>query len=258
MLKSIIRPFTILLLVLFVSYGLICVAIYLKQEQFIFFPQDRSVTDSQFTTLLKVNDQNIVVSSIVRKTDKALIYLGGNAEDVSLNLIAMANLLPKHSIYMLHYRGYGGSEGEPGEAAIREDTRVLYDHAAKKHGSISVLGRSLGTGFAIMLASEKRVDNLVLITPYASMEDLASRNFPILPVSILLKHKIQADQHAAKITAPTAIFLASRDEVIPKDSSMRLAKAFGASPPTVFVLDEDHNSILHSERLYEGLRGVLY
>jgi len=255
--KSFFRPISILMMALSVSYLLVCFFIYADQEQYIFHPQPRSVTDNKFTTLLQSENKQIVVTSLIKDTRKALIYLGGNAEDVSLNLMSFANLMPEYSIYLLHYRGYGGSEGEPGEAAIREDIRVLYQYVAKRHDSISVVGRSLGTGFAVMLASEKPVEHLVLITPYASMAELASRNFPIFPVDLLLKHKIQAERFAPKVVAQTTVFLAEHDEVIPKGSSIRLVQSFKRRPPDVIVLNEDHNSIVHPIQLHEALRKAL-
>ena len=41
------------------------------------------------------------------------MYFGGNAEDVSPSLPGLAAAFPDHALYLLHYRGYGGSAGTP-------------------------------------------------------------------------------------------------------------------------------------------------
>jgi len=57
----------------------------------------------------------------------ALIYFGGNAEDVSLNMRSFSAGFPESAIYLLHYRGYGGSTGKPSEGALFADALTLFD-----------------------------------------------------------------------------------------------------------------------------------
>ncbi|MFN5973145.1 MAG: hypothetical protein ACK48U_01755, partial [Planctomyces sp.] len=61
----------------------------------------------------------------------------------------LATLLPDTALYLLHYRGYGGSGGTPSETAIRADAQALHAHVAARHTDITVVGRSLGTGPAV-------------------------------------------------------------------------------------------------------------
>ena len=88
----------------------------------------------------------------------ALIYFGGNAEDVSRNLPGISK--PSRTTRCtLHYRGYGGSSGSPSEEAIARDAMTLFDQVVlARPPQITVVGRSLGSGVAVRLASARPRD----------------------------------------------------------------------------------------------------
>jgi pimeloyl-ACP methyl ester carboxylesterase len=72
-----------------------------------------------------------------------------------------------------NYRGFGGSGGSPSEEAIAEDALALFDQVYASHPQVSLIGRSLGSGVAVRLASQRPVQNLILVTPYNSLEEIA-------------------------------------------------------------------------------------
>ena len=65
---------------------------------------------------LKVDGADVLVTTRPRPGPNALIYFGGNAEDVGYSLPTVAAAFPDHAIYLLHYRGYGGSSGGTGSS----------------------------------------------------------------------------------------------------------------------------------------------
>ena len=121
----------------------------------------------------------------------------------------------------MHYRGYGGSAGAPSEAALLEDARTLFDQVHARHADVVAMGRSLGTGVAVRLASERPVSRLVLVTPYDSLQDIAVRQYPYFPVRWLLRERFDSGRVAARVTAPTLILAADGDEVIPRESTKK-------------------------------------
>jgi uncharacterized protein len=137
--------------------------------------------------------------------------------------------------------------GKPGEKAFYADAILQYDyliHTLKiPPEKIIVMGRSLGSGIATYLASEKRVAKVILITPYDSMESLARENYPIFPVSLLLKHKFLASQYASKKTNTLLCIYAGRDTVIPNLHTINLLKYWRGEVVQVFLPDADHNNI---------------
>ncbi|MFM2003805.1 MAG: hypothetical protein RI963_3231, partial [Planctomycetota bacterium] len=110
----------------------------------------------------------------------AVIYFGGNAEEVDRSADDYAAAFPRHAIYLMNYRGYGGSQGGPSKAALHRDAAALYEYVASRHGTIVVIGRSLGSGVAVRLAVSNRVDRLILITPFDSIVNVARGLFPFL------------------------------------------------------------------------------
>jgi len=201
----------------------------------------------------------VEVLASVRPHDgaKALLYFGGNAEDVSLNLPSFSRDLPEHAIYLLHYRGYGGSSGTPSEEAIQKDALVLFDTVYAKHPNVVVVGRSVGSGVAVRLASQRPVSRLVLVTPGYSLEELAARFYPYLPVKWLLLDKFESWRYAPRVVAPTVLLAAENDEVIPRASTERLDASFNQGVATLKIIaGATHNTISESPRYLEILKGA--
>jgi pimeloyl-ACP methyl ester carboxylesterase len=106
---------------------------------------------------------------------------------------------------------------------------------AARHPRVTVIGRSLGSGVAIQVASARPVERLVLVTPYDSLEELAARRFPGIPVGWILRDKFESGRYAAKVTAPTMLIAAGNDKVVPRASTDRLLGRFAGGVATLGV-----------------------
>jgi pimeloyl-ACP methyl ester carboxylesterase len=187
-----------------------------------------------------------------------LVYFGGNGEDVSANLDAFSRAFPQHAIYLLHYRGYGGSSGKPSEGDLQADAQALFDKVAAEHSEVAVIGRSLGSGIAVRLATQRPVARLVLVTPYDSIQELAAQQFPYFPVRWLLTDKFESWRHAPQVRAPTLLLAAEFDEVIPRASTQRLSESFAPGIATLVVLPgAGHNTIGNSPQYLDAVRRAL-
>jgi hypothetical protein len=185
------------------------------------------------------------VSHLERAGPGAVIWFGGNADDVASSMPVIAAAFPGRSIFAMHYRGYGGSSGAPSEAALRADALALHDRVALTHPDIVVVGRSLGSGVAIGLAAKRPVARLVLVTPYDSLEALARRQFPMFPVSWLLQDKYESWRYAPGLRLPVLLLAAEHDDVVPRASTDLLATRFAPGIATFHVLSgTSHNTIL--------------
>ena len=204
-------------------------------------PVNRAVADE---LRLDANGQSLKIWYRPRPTAKAVLYFGGNAEDVARSIANLRTVLPDHSLYLMNYRGYGGSTGEPSEAAFYADATALYDHVKETHDSISIIGRSLGSGVAAELAAVRPVDRLVLVTPFDSIANVVKERFGYLPVAWLLKDKYEIVSRVPAIDAPVLILLAEDDEVVPRARSLALIEAFGEGDTEAIVLSgTSHNTI---------------
>jgi len=221
----------------------VCAFVFAIQRSLVYFPQPSSLGERDTTVPLPVAGAHVVASVRPRPGADAVVYFGGNAEDVTQSIAGLAAAFPAHALYLLHYRGYGASGGKPSEAVIVADALALFDLAQRGHAKVEVVGRSLGSGVAVQVASARPVARLVLVTPYDSLVAIAARRFPYLPVSWLLLDRYESDRNAAAVTARTLVIAAARDEVIPRASTERLLARFRPGVATLRVVAGDHNSV---------------
>ena len=187
----------------------------------------------------------------------AVLYFGGNGEDVSQSLPLLVRAFPNTAIYALHYRGYSGSTGKPTEKNLVADGMALFDAIHKEHEDITVIGRSLGSGIAIQVASLRPASRLVLVTPYNSIAELAAERFQFLPINLLLQDKYESWQFAPRISVPTTVIAAEHDGVIPMASTRRLLAHFKAGIVSFVVIrDAEHNDISDHPEYVPAMRNA--
>jgi pimeloyl-ACP methyl ester carboxylesterase len=167
--------------------------------------------------------------------------------DVSCNMPSFSEAFPDSAIYLLHYRGFGGSSGKPTQNALFSDALALFDQVHTHHPNIDVIGRSLGTGVATYLASQRPITRLVLVTPFDSLQEIAASQFPYVPVRWFLQDKFESWRYAPNITAPTLIIAAENDEVIPRASTELFRTRFKNGIATFHLIaNVGHNNISES------------
>jgi pimeloyl-ACP methyl ester carboxylesterase len=237
-------------------YAVACVGLFLAQRSLIYFPQPRRFGTPDSVVKLPVDGAVLELSVRPGSGPRALLYLGGNAEDVSASLPFLGQTFPGQALYLLHYRGYGGSSGKPSEAALFADALTVFDMVQASHPQVTVIGRSLGSGVAVHLASMRPVQRLVLVTPYDSIVGIAELQFPWFPVTRILQDKFESGRYAGSVNAPTTIIAAGNDEMIPRASSALLMTRF--KPGVAQYIDvpgAGHNTISDSPVYGPALAG---
>lgn len=236
-------------------YAAACLALFLAQRSFIYYPPAVPMFPAPKTSTLEVPGAVLRVSERPLRGERAVIYFGGNAEDVSASLPLLNLAFPDHALYLAHYRGYLGSTGKPTEKALVADALALFDRVVREHKEVVVIGRSLGTGVAVQLASARPVKKLVLVTPFDSLRALAAVHFPYFPVRWLLRDRYDSWRHAPQVKAPTLLLVAERDEIIPMGSSERLLARFPDGGATMTVIrGAGHNTISETAAYGQALQ----
>lgn len=224
-------------------YAAACAGMYGFQRNLLYHPQPARYATQ--TVRLPVEGADLQISVHPVEGDKALLYFGGNAEDVSGSLPELAKLFPAHAIYLMHYRGYGSSSGQPNETALHSDAQALWALASRSHSKITVMGRSLGSGMAVRLASKQAsIQRLILVTPYDSIAEVAAAHFPWLPVRWLLKDRFDSAELVHALRVPTVVVSAENDEVIAPDRTTALVSRFAPGWVRVFQIPHaGHNDL---------------
>lgn len=235
-------------------YLLLCGLLFVFQRRVLYFPQPRSAQAGATVMEFASGGERVMVTVVRRAGPHAIVYFGGNAEDVAWNVPEFTREFPEESIYLMHYRGYGGSTGAPSESGIMADGLALVDQVMKEHPHVVVMGRSLGSGVAVRVASERAVDKVVLITPYDSIVGVGAALFPWMPVRWLARERYESNVYAGKVRAPVLIVAAEADEVIPRWSTELLRTRFAEGQARyVVVRGEGHNSISASKEYWRAL-----
>jgi pimeloyl-ACP methyl ester carboxylesterase len=209
-----------------------------------YFPTPESRHPQAAVEYVASGGERIKVWHVARPGRQALVYFGGNAEDVAGNIDDFAGRFPVHSLYLVNYRGYGGSSGQPTEEGLCADALAVYDFALARHAEIAVMGRSLGSGVAVHLASRRPVSRLVLVTPYDSLVNVGRAHFGYLPVGLLLRDRYEAARLAQAVAAPVLMVIAERDEIIPRARSDALLAAFRPGQAAAVVIEgARHNTL---------------
>ena len=201
--------------VLAIIYLLAMSLLYVFQRTLL-FPAVAEVSGiNQETIVFKNKDIDLHGWILNQGKRKAIIYFGGNAEQISDNIDLFEAVLQEYSVYLIDYRGYGKSAGNPTEEGLFSDALFIYDQIKAEHSSISVIGRSLGSGVAVYLSANRNIKKLVLLTPYDSIAEVAQSHYPMFPTSYLVRDKFESINRAASITAPVLIVAAEFDLVVP-------------------------------------------
>lgn len=235
---------------LIIIYLLLIFLLFVFQRNLIYYPSKKIQHPFQ-EQIFNNDNESIYVVVLNPNQENSILYFGGNAEAVANNATSYLKNFPDHTVYLVNYRGYGGSTGEPEEQALFSDALVVFDKVNTQHSDVTVIGRSLGSGVASYVAAERKVTKLVLVTPYDSIENIAKSKFPFFPVSFILLDKYNSLERVKKIRAKTLIIYAENDRVIPRGSTMNLANAFpDFQLKTVAVKNSNHHN-LTNQKIYQ-------
>ncbi len=238
--RSIKRMVTTALLV-YLGFG---AYLYAFQRNILYFPSAHYEVEHLAKLWLENEGEKLLVWAVNAGRSDAILYFGGNAEAVVHNAGEFASLFPDHTIYLVNYRGYGGSSGKPSEAAFYSDAVAVYDRIAARHDRVSAIGRSLGSGIGVHLATERKIDKLALITPYDSIAAVAQSKYPVYPIALMLKDRFDAVEKAPQVQAETLLLIAAEDRLIEPEHALRLGQALPPTQRRIHTLaGADHVSI---------------
>lgn len=197
---------------------------------------------------------------------QVLLFFHGNAGNIShrrasLEIFHRLGL----NVLIIDYRGYGKSEGSPGEAGLYKDAMAAWDYLINERGfaadEVVIFGRSLGGAVAVQLASQVPARGLIVESTLSSARDFAQVAFPILSRLIVMRYDFNSVAKLPKVQAPVLVLHSPDDEVMPFHLGERVFAA--ASEPKSFVrLRGGHNGGFYlsqpeyEQALAEWLRGL--
>jgi len=232
------------LIIILLAYGLFCVLLFLFQRAFLYFPQSASQLANYPEISIQNGAQQLSGWIINPGKSKALIYYGGNAEPVEYNAEYFERLLPEWSVYLVPYRGYGNNDGEPTESNLYGDALAIFDKLQPQYEQIALMGRSLGSGIATFVGTQRKISKMILVTPYDSITNVAKEHYPIFPVALLVRDKFESIKRAPEINVPVLMLIGEQDQIIRRERSEQLASVIKAELLTKVVISgAGHNDL---------------
>ena len=200
--------------------------------------------NKQIIKITKTNGKKISVIYIKNKQAKyTLLHSHGNAEDLGI-LLSLLDIYNKmgFSVLAYDYSGYGTSEGRSSEAATYSDIEAAYQYLLKqvnvKPENIILIGRSLGSGPSLYLASKQKVAGVILESPFLTAFRAVTQ-IPMFPVD-----RYRNNRRITEFTAPVLILHGTEDEVVPYWHGKRLFDIRKQPKYFIGVEGAGHNNLI--------------
>ena len=264
----------ILLFILGNIYAILCGGLYFFQESMLFHPEQLPKEyafefDTPFEEVYQESKDGIQLHGIhfpVANAKGVILYYHGNAGSVRRwGEITQFFTQKGYAVIVMDYRNYGKSETPSGdvpnpEQALYDDSEVWYAFAKANYdeSQIHVYGRSLGTTFATYVAGKNNPKNLVLETPFYSIENEAKSRFKWLPIKRLLKYKMPTYRFINTVSCPITIFHGTEDAVVAYAHGQRLFEEItSSSKEFITVPNGGHNDLVLFKEYTDAIDNAL-
>jgi len=229
--KKLVFSVTSLVLVYILMIGLG----YMLQRSFILHPKklDKSYKFefnfdfNEFTMPISEGQLHAIHAKTRIDRKGTILYFHGNSDNLKRwGKVSEDFLTRGYDVLMMDYRGFGKSDGRATEQNMYTDAKSLYNYALKQYSTdeIVIYGRSIGSGVASQLAEKVEAKQLMLETPFYSIQDVVEEKYPFVLMVFKLQFQFPNYKHIDQIEIPVHIFHGTKDKVVPYDSAEKLKK----------------------------------
>ncbi len=200
---------TVIIFLIVIIFGLSCA------DEIIFHPPRAGYTDDANVIKLTTADGKMISAMYFARpgAEFTILFSHGNAEDIGQNR-EFFRLLNEwgFSVFAYDYHGYGTSQGRPSEKNVYLDAdaawRYLIDDLATEPNRIIAMGRSVGSGAAVYLATGTKPAGLILESPLTSVFRVVTR------IGILPFDKFDNMAKITHVHCPVLIIGGEADKVV--------------------------------------------
>ncbi|MEO6683914.1 MAG: alpha/beta fold hydrolase [Ginsengibacter sp.] len=238
-------------------YGFIGYLLYTFQEKFLFHPEPLPSDytfqfDDPFNEIfIAINSRDTLhmIQFLPKDTSMkkgVIIYFHGNRDNVN-RYAKYASLFTNkgYEVWMPDYPGFGKSIGEISEKLMNTEAMEVYKLARSNFSadSIIIYGKSLGTGLASFVASERDCKRLILETPYYSIPSLIGSYAPIYPTEWMSHYKFPTGEYLKTVKEPITIFQGTSDRVVFYKNAAKLKQVLKSGDEFITIENGGHNNL---------------
>jgi pimeloyl-ACP methyl ester carboxylesterase len=247
---------------------LLSIAVYFLQDYFIFKPEKLD-SGFQFKYDVPFKELNFDVEPGVRlnglhffrEAPKGLIlYFHGNTRSIKgWARYAKDFYRYNYDVVLIDYRGFGKSTGKRNEKEMLQDVQFIYHSLAEQFSEnhLIVYGRSLGSGFAVKVASDNNPRYVILDSPYYNFKKVIERFLPVLPIRYVLRYQLRTDKWIIKVKCHVYIIHGTRDRLIPIAHSEQLQSLNPRKITLIRIHGGRHNNLPQFDEYHNFLRDIL-
>lgn len=239
-----------LLLSLAIVLVVLAGGVVMFQDRQIYFPENPSrkeIVNAAHENGLRPWPSEHDYRGLVREPSEAaratLVLFHGNAGHAGQRAV-YAEILSRFGVRVIlaEYPAYGSRKGKLGEEALVADALQTFERARQAFpGPIMLAGESLGAGVAAAIARPADVSELLLITPWDRIENVAKHHFPWLPVGLFLQDRYDNVDNLDGYEGRVAVIVAERDSIVPASLGKELMARLSGSKRLFVIPSADHN-----------------
>ncbi|GHA54594.1 alpha/beta hydrolase [Amylibacter ulvae] len=198
------------------------------------------------------NTNLIVWAQPAIEDNPTIIYFHGNAGNLANRAARFQAILDRgYGLVAMAYRRSSGSEGDPNEALIRQDSIYLIENLSAilgtpPAGKVFYYGESLGTAVAIQLANTHPPAALMLEAPFTSLIDVAAGMYPYFPVRLALGPMWMSKDTLQNIEVPLFVIHGDADQEVPLAIGQSVFAASPAADKVMEIVKGGHHTDLWS------------
>jgi len=247
------------LAVLMAGYLAVAAFLWVRQPQFIFFPettiqktpQEYGVPYETVTLPIGTTEQLYGWWLPAPNSSRVLLYLHGNGGNIGANAEHAARLQRLgFSVLLLDYRGYGKSMGGfPNEAQVYADAQRSWEYLVQTRQiapqQITIYGHSLGGAIASDLAQKHpEAAGLIVESSFTSMLAMTTRQSwtRFFPVDWLLHQRFDSLAKIPKLQMPVLLIHGTADSIIPFAMGQALWAAAPEPKRLLLIPGGEHNN----------------
>lgn len=180
-----------------------------------------------------------------------ILYFRGNSQSFAREHARYETFVAAgYGFLAFDYRGFPASPGELTEANVLADGLAAFDWVAAREVPVVIWGRSLGSGPATYVASQRDAHALLLESPFLSAVDTAADRYPMLPVYWLMRDQYHVDQWITAVSEPVFVAHGTADETIGIRHG-RAVYALAPNPDGLMIVEGAGHSDLWEHGLWD-------
>jgi len=255
---------------IFIIYVLIGAAFYFLQDRILFRPVRLKKNHAfQFPNPheeihLPVNGNETIhlvrFHAAVSNRRGIILYFHGNKKNIGWYARHMPFLTNRgYEVLMIDYPGFGKSQGKLNEQRLYDWALETYKLAHRSYpaDSITIYGKSMGTGIAAWLATARDCKQVILETPYYDMPSVIQRYLPVYPVKWMLHYQLPTYQYLQNISVPVTIFHGTKDRMISYRNASRLKPYLKSNDEFITIEKGKHNNLNKFDLVQRKLDSLL-